>query len=291
MGGWGGLASYREKRFDLAIAAHRLEACEGEASRRLAEAAASLSPDSGAEWARVGGGLAVYTGKTLPINRAIGMGMEGPLDPGDWEAYESFYISRGFPPELDICPLADTSLFRALTGKDYRLNRFLSIHAMMGRPAKRSTGNPAYSKIEVHEVNPADQNSVRQWVRIVTCGFVGRPDYSESESRVFDAAAKATGTRLYLASYHGSPAGGGILKVYGQTALLSTASTAANFRGRGIQAALLDARIHDAFGSGCDLLGVMASPGSASQRNILRAGFHEIYTKPVFTHVSGPVKG
>lgn len=291
IGGRGGLVSRYKERFDLAIAARRLEACEGEASRRLAEAAASLFPDSGAKWARVGGGLAIYTGKTLPINRATGMGMEGPLGPGDWEAFESFYVSRGFPPELDICPMADASLFCALTGRDYRLSRFLSIHALHGRPpARDSTQYPEHKEIKVHELNPADPNSIRQWIRIVTGGFAGRPDYSESESQVFGAAARAIGTRLYLASYRGRPAGGGILRVFGQTALLSTASTAPDLRGRGIQAALLDARVHDAFGSGCDLVGVMASPGSASQRNILRAGFHEIYTKPVFMGIAGSVK-
>lgn len=105
---------HRQDLFDLVTVARRLEACEGEASRRLAVAAASLFPDSDASWARVGGGQAIFTGNTLPINRATGMGMEGPLSRGDWEAFESFFITRGFPPELDVCPMADPSLFRLI---------------------------------------------------------------------------------------------------------------------------------------------------------------------------------
>jgi hypothetical protein len=50
-------------------------------------------------------------------------------------------------------------------------------------------------------------------------------------------------------------------------------------RRRGLQAALIEARIRYAFENGCDLLMMVAEVGGESQRNAERNGFRVAYTR------------
>ena len=67
----------------------------------------------------------------------------------------------------------------------------------------------------------------------------------------------------------------GIAGVYG-------ASTLPAFRNRGVQTALLHARMAAAAAAGYDLAMTSALPGSASQRNIERQDFRVVYTRSKF---------
>jgi hypothetical protein len=52
-------------------------------------------------------------------------------------------------------------------------------------------------------------------------------------------------------------------------------------RRRGIQTALLSARLADAAAAGCDIAVVTTQPGSKSQQNVQRQGFDLLYTRAV----------
>jgi len=58
-----------------------------------------------------------------------------------------------------------------------------------------------------------------------------------------------------------------------------SAGTAPAFRRRGVQSALLAARVADATAAGCELALVTVQPGSRSQRNVQRRGFDLLYTR------------
>jgi ribosomal protein S18 acetylase RimI-like enzyme len=60
---------------------------------------------------------------------------------------------------------------------------------------------------------------------------------------------------------------------------LCGAGTLAEFRGRGLQTALLRARMAVAAGAGCEYAVVVTQGGSASQRNAERLGFGVAYSK------------
>jgi GNAT superfamily N-acetyltransferase len=64
-------------------------------------------------------------------------------------------------------------------------------------------------------------------------------------------------------------------------AQLTGAATAPAHRGRGVQTALLSARLADAASAGCDIAVVTAQPASKSQRNVQRRGFDLLYTRAV----------
>jgi GNAT superfamily N-acetyltransferase len=91
--------------------------------------------------------------------------------------------------------------------------------------------------------------------------------------------ARAVGMRCYVADWKGVPAGAAAMFVHEGVGLLAGASTAPEFRRRGVQAALLAARLTDAARTGCDLAMMVALPGSSSQRNAERRGFRIGYTR------------
>ena len=74
-------------------------------------------------------------------------------------------------------------------------------------------------------------------------------------------------------------AGGGTLIIHDGLALICGDGTLAPFRSQGVQTALLRARIDQAAQSGCDLIVICTQPGSGSQRNAERQGFHIAYAR------------
>ncbi|HEY3004161.1 MAG TPA: GNAT family N-acetyltransferase [Kribbellaceae bacterium] len=64
-------------------------------------------------------------------------------------------------------------------------------------------------------------------------------------------------------------------------AQLTGAATAPAHRRRGIQTALLAARLADATAAGCDVAVVTTQPGSKSQQNVQRRGFDLLYTRAI----------
>jgi ribosomal protein S18 acetylase RimI-like enzyme len=90
------------------------------------------------------------------------------------------------------------------------------------------------------------------------------------------------GWHLYLARVDGEPAGAALLVVDGGLAYLANASTLPEFRRRGVQTALIAARIADASAAGCEEVCSGATFGSTSQRNLQRAGLAVAYTKAVW---------
>jgi ribosomal protein S18 acetylase RimI-like enzyme len=85
----------------------------------------------------------------------------------------------------------------------------------------------------------------------------------------------------YLATLDGVPAGGGSMRITDGIAQLTGAGTAPAFRRRGIQSALLAARLADATTAGCDVAVITVQPGSRSQQNAQRRGFDLLYTRAV----------
>jgi predicted GNAT family acetyltransferase len=60
---------------------------------------------------------------------------------------------------------------------------------------------------------------------------------------------------------------------------LCGAGTLADYRGRGLQTALLRARMQAAVEAGCDFAVVVTQGGTTSQRNAERLGFRVAYSK------------
>lgn len=89
--------------------------------------------------------------------------------------------------------------------------------------------------------------------------------------------------RLYLARIGGQPAAAAKLFVKDGVAFFADAATRPEFRGRGLQTALLRHRAAVAAQSGAELIYSQAAFGSVSQHNMERIGMRVLCTRAIFT--------
>ncbi len=104
--------------------------------------------------------------------------------------------------------------------------------------------------------------------------------------RTVGEMATASGFARYLAYRDGAVAGGASLRVCDGVAQLCGAATMPAHRRRGVQTALLAARLADAARQGCDIAVVTTQPGSKSQQNVQRQGFEPLYTRAILVRAA-----
>jgi GNAT superfamily N-acetyltransferase len=88
---------------------------------------------------------------------------------------------------------------------------------------------------------------------------------------------------LYLGRIDGKAAAVGVLYVNAKVAYLADATTDPQFRRRGLHAALLRRRLHDAHSAGVDFACSGAEFLSASHRNMERVGLRVQFTRAIWT--------
>ena len=255
----------------------RIEAAEAALVADYARAAGRLFPALGAAVEEVAGGVAAYAGPGSPLGRAAGVGLTGPVTAADLDRIEGFYFARGSSCQVALCPLAHPALRELLAERSYTLLEFndVLVRSLETAPPPRLLPAPL-SVVEV------DAGREELWVRTIARGFAGAPGPDEPPDLAGVAApfaALASGT-CFLALWNGEPAGGGAMAVHDGLAMLFATATVEEFRNRGIQAALLDARLEAARSRGLEVASVQTLPGSVSGRNVERAGFRLVYTRP-----------
>jgi len=251
--------------------ARRLEMAETATGEQVS-ALQQLWPDATSEV--IAGGTAVFGGTTYPANHIVGMGLYDPVTLDDVERVEEFYRSRGVPCEMVVSPLADPSLRELLVPRSYRITEFNSV---LIRPLERCVPVRAADGITVERVTPETE---QVWASVIARGFA---EYGPVPENLFAAFATLPDSLNFLARVDGEPAGGGmgtVMREAGIAALFGTA-TLPEFRGRGVQTALINRRLWEASQQGCEYAVVSTMPGSGSQRNMERRGFRVAYTKIV----------
>jgi GNAT superfamily N-acetyltransferase len=246
---------------------------ERAAAHRTVEFARSM-PD--AQIHPVGDASFVYAGPGMPTNRAIGLGLREAVTEGQVDSLEAFYRQCGAPARVDVCPLADRSLIEILGQRGYRVELalnllFRTVHDLL---------SPTETEIEVRPVGEAE---LPLWQQTVAQGFSGQEEPPSALLNIIAATGRSASAALFLAWVSAFPAGGGAYVLHaapeGKIAELCSASTRPAFRRRGVQTALLQSRLQAAQKAGCDYVTVLTEPGSASQRNVERAGFRLAYTR------------
>jgi GNAT superfamily N-acetyltransferase len=117
------------------------------------------------------------------------------------------------------------------------------------------------------------------------------PSHEEFPREVVARAERdfaAAGVARYAALADGVIVGGASFHLAEGVAQLTGAATAPAHRRRGVQTALLSARLADAAAADCDIAVVTTQPGSKSQQNVQRRGFDLLYTRAVL--VKQPVR-
>jgi GNAT superfamily N-acetyltransferase len=236
-----------------------------------------LYPHVGAATLAVAGGWAVYTGPGAAIGGVVGLGMSGPVTETDLEMVEQFCRLRGEPVRIDLCPMADGSLRELLSRRGYVLEELTQV---LARPV--APGYVAPHPAEGVTVEPADPADGEVWSRTLSRAFAEKDETaptSPGKPSISLTMFRMAASSCFLARVDKDPAGAGVLEVREGLGLFHSTAVLPDYRRRGAQAALLQARLAAASAAGCDLAVVHTAPGSDSQRNCQRAGFQVAYTK------------
>ena len=258
-----------------AALARRLEAISAAELEDFVSAARGADRESAAESVRIAGGTAAFVEPGSLVNQVVGMGLSGPVTDGDIHAVEGFYRSRGAQGAVCVCPLAHPSLTAALALRGWVPDGFE--HVLIRRVSDADRAAHQGDGILVREAVGDEERDA--WALAAATGFSDPLPPQAQQLALAQIVVSRPGARLYLAFVDGRIAGTGEMHMSDEVAWLSGDTTLAQYRRRGVQSALQQARLADAARAGCELAVSEAAPGSGSQRNMERLGFRVAYTR------------
>jgi ribosomal protein S18 acetylase RimI-like enzyme len=255
--------------------ARRLESVEEMPQVLYARMFQKTRPEIGAAEEQICGGHMIFAGLGSPIGRATGLGLDRPFTLDDLNRVEQFYRVHKAPAQVDLCPLHDAGVFEMFKERGYRIAEL---------------NNVLYRKLEGEEIFPSapagceirrsHQQEADAAGAIVESAFFpnGAPEAFGGLIAPFYQMERAL---AFVASTEGRlvACGTGLVIPEHRVFALCGAGTLAEFRGRGLQTALLRARMAAAVEAGCEYAVVVTQGGSASQRNAERLGFRVAYSK------------
>ena len=232
----------------------------------------------------VAGGLAIYAGPGVPMNKVIGLGLGEALEEAVLAEVEKEWASREEPVRVELSTLDDGAVARLLTSRGYRLLGFENVlgHAL----GAADVGAPPVAGLAIHHMAPDD---IDLWMEVTIDGFAHadegplpteNPPHDVLEG-IFRDMSGVAGFRRYLATVKAVAVAAASMRIDGSLAQLTGAATLPEFRRRGLQTALTLHRLADARAAGCDLAVVTTAPGSKSQENAQRRGFELLYARAI----------
>jgi GNAT superfamily N-acetyltransferase len=170
-----------------------------------------------------------------------------------------------------VSPLAGVATLDLLCARGYRPMELSSVlWRSVAVPARKDDG-----RVRVAEGHEADL-----WARLSARGWAGEQPELQAFIESFGKVAFTCEHSVnFIAEQDGEPGAAGTLCLHEGVALFAGASTVPAMRRRGLQAALLEARMRYAFEQGCLLAMMVTEAGSQSQRNAERQGFRIAYTR------------
>jgi GNAT superfamily N-acetyltransferase len=183
------------------------------------------------------------------------------------------------PLRADVTPAqASPQLFAALTAQGLSQTGFyagLYADVPAGPLGPAASPGAAPARVEVAEPD--------EFAQVYAAGF-GFPAARRAGMAVsISVLAGRADTSFYRARLGPRTAGVGLLFRAGGVGYLATAATLPEFRGQGVQTALIRHRSAVARDSGCDLVAGHAAAGSASQRTMERCGLRLAFTKVLWS--------
>ena len=267
---------------DIALAG-RIERAEAQLITAASAAAARRAGDGSGFVIPVAGGVASFAEADSPFSKVAGLGFGGVPDAVALAEIEQAFAARGAATQVELAHLADPGIGALLTSRGYQL---VSFENVLGRAVPSDLRLDAPPGIEVRASGDDEFGS---WLDVQIEGTAhpdteGLPSHEEFPGLAIARAERdlaAAGVTRYAALRDGVMAGGASMRITGGIAQFTGAATAPAHRRRGIQAALLSARLADAAAAGCDVAVVTTQPASKSHQNVQRQGFDLLYTRAI----------
>lgn len=233
------------------------------------------------------GGMMSFSGPESWSNQACGLALDAPVTPAEIDRLVAFYVDRGVEPRVEVCPFAHDTLIDGLAergfitvGFDNCLARDLSSDRS---PLRLPEG--VGTRVRVRRIDQAHEAEVLEWVRVSNSAFA-EPGTTKRE--IFDQLsillARHPWIDPFVAEIDGVVAGAGAVEVSRPTggpavAALIATSVLPEYRRRGVQQALMLARLEQARTKGAVFASIQSKPGIPTERNARRLGFQVMYTK------------
>ena len=255
--------------------ARRFEACEEMPQVLYARVFQKTRPEIGAAEEEICGGHVIFAGLGSPIGRATGLGLDREFRTEDLNRIEHFYRSHEAPSQVDLTPLHDAAVFEMCKQRGYSIAELNNVLYRRLDPSEKFSDPPASCTIRRGRPEEA-----RELGAIVERAFFpeGAP---EAFRDLLTPLYQMDGALTFAASVEGKMAacGAGLVIPGHRIFAVCGAGTKAEFRGRGLQTALLQARLMAAAEAGCEYAVVVTQGGTPSQRNCERLGFRVAYSK------------
>jgi ribosomal protein S18 acetylase RimI-like enzyme len=231
----------------------------------------------------IAGGVASFADHGSPFNKVTGLGFVGVPEPEAIGRIERAFAAHGAPTQVELAHLGDPAIGAALTARGYQL---VSFENVLGRALAVTDVPPPPSELDIRR---SADDEFEAWLAVVADAAAhpdteGLPWHEEFPRAIYEQAQRDSahaGVRRYSALRAGVLAGGAELRLVDGIAQMAGAATAPAHRRHGIQSALTDLRLSDAAAEGCDLAVMVTQPGSKSQQNAQRRGFHLLYTRAI----------
>lgn len=231
-----------------------------------------------------GGGAMCTGGPGTWANTCVGLGMCGPVPPSVIDHIIEFQSSVGAEPRVEACPHAHPSLLAALAERRFILRDFETVLARPLHPHEHHTP-PRPAGVEIVEIAPTDTAAVREYARAVSRGFAAPQAPTPHAIELAERCAAHHRSIVFAAMIDGAIVGAGSLEWlktdHSALAALYALSVLPDFRRRGIQQALIAARLSAAAKLGCTVATIGSRAGGSTERNARRAGFEVMYTKGI----------
>jgi GNAT superfamily N-acetyltransferase len=265
------------------VLAARIERAEADLIAGSSEAARRRQPDPGGFVIPVAGGVASFAEEGSPFNKVAGLGFDGVPTAAALDEIEEAYAAHGAPVQIELAHLADPTIVALLADRRYHLESFENVLGLA------LTGDMERVTPPGVQVRASGDDEFELWLEVVadaaaqpdTQGVPWREEFPREIYLRAERDAAAAGVLRYIALHDGTVAGGAGLRMAEGVAQLAGAGTAPAHRRRGVQTALLSARLADAADAGCDVAVITTQPGSKSQQNAQRRGFDLLYTRAV----------
>lgn len=163
----------------------------------------------------IGGGFACAADADSPMNKVVGLGFAGAVDPATLDEVEKTLGKLGVHIQVELSNLADPDVAALLTSRGYRLVGFENV---LGQALPASAAGATSGGISVRRGGPAD---IDTWIDAVVEGFAHPDDVGVASHEEFprDVIAKAerdfekAGAVAYLAYCGDAVAGGGGMRI------------------------------------------------------------------------------
>jgi len=255
--------------------ARRLESCEEMPQVLYARAFQKTRPEVGAAEKEICGGHMVFAGLGSPIGRATGLGLDRPFTAEDLDRIEQFYREHKAPSQVDLTPMHEPAVFEMFKERSYSIAELNNVLYRKLDPEEKFPAPPAHCEIRRSASEEADIAGT-----IVESAFF--PDGAPEAFRgLIQPLYQMENALAFVATVEGRPVacGTGLVIKEHRVFALCGAGTRSAFRGRGLQTALLRARMSAAVEAGCEYAVVVTQGGTTSQRNVERLGFRVAYSK------------